>query len=205
LRFDYEMNGDWVPWSETANGSRAGEFVQAWRHVHDIFTSAGANNVTWVWCPNVELSATPSDRATLPLEGLYPGDAYVDWTCMDGYNWGANPARGGRWQSFDEVFRSTYEHLLKIAPGKPVMIGETSSSEYGGDKAGWIADVLENKLPRQYPRIKALVWFNVNASKMDWVIETSGNATLAFRQGIARDYYLGARFKYLGNSPIPEP
>ena len=75
--------------SEQANGNRPGEYVAAWRHVHDIFTSVGANDVTWVWCPNVD-----PDHKMQSLGSLYPGDAYVDWTCLDGYNWGPqSPAR----------------------------------------------------------------------------------------------------------------
>ena len=54
LRFDWEMNGNWFPWSEGVNGNQSGEYVAAWRHVHDIFTAVGATNVTWVWCPNVD-------------------------------------------------------------------------------------------------------------------------------------------------------
>src|SRR5436190_3670193 len=49
LRFDWEMNGNWFPWGEQANGNSPGEYVAAWRHVHDIFTSLGATNASWVW------------------------------------------------------------------------------------------------------------------------------------------------------------
>ena len=56
LRFDWEMNGFWFPWSEGVNGNTPGQFVAAWRHVHDIFTAVGATNATWVWCPNVDLN-----------------------------------------------------------------------------------------------------------------------------------------------------
>ena len=51
LRFNWEMNGDWFPWAERVNGNQPGEYVAAWRHVHDIFTAVGATNATWVWCP----------------------------------------------------------------------------------------------------------------------------------------------------------
>ena len=51
LRFAQEMNGNWYPWSEHANGNRPHEFVRAWRHIHDIFRAAGATNVEWVWSP----------------------------------------------------------------------------------------------------------------------------------------------------------
>ena len=36
------MNGWWWPWSEQLNGNNPGEFVAAWRHVHDIFVQQHA-------------------------------------------------------------------------------------------------------------------------------------------------------------------
>ena len=64
--------------------------------MHDIFAQQGVTNATWVWCPNIA-SAVSHAAAT-----LYPGDNYVDWTCMDGYNWGTD--HGNSWQTFDQVF-----------------------------------------------------------------------------------------------------
>ena len=63
LRFNWEMNGNWFPWSEGVNGNQPGEYVAAWRHVHDIFTAVGATNVTWVWCPNVDPNGTLQNSA----------------------------------------------------------------------------------------------------------------------------------------------
>jgi hypothetical protein len=100
LRFAHEMNGYWNPWSEQVNGNKPGQFVQAWRHVHDIFTRLGVSNVTWVWSPNIDYSTST------PLQELYPGDAYVDWAGMSGYNWGT--VGGHTWQSFASVFSQTY-------------------------------------------------------------------------------------------------
>ena len=57
LRFAQEMNGDWYPWGRGTNGNTPAEFVKAWRHVHDIFTAAGATNVQWVWRPRVRGAA----------------------------------------------------------------------------------------------------------------------------------------------------
>ena len=73
LRFAHEMNANWYPWSELTNGNEPGQYIQAYRHVHDIFAAQGVKNVTWVWSPNVEYPGS------LPLAGLYPGSAYVDW------------------------------------------------------------------------------------------------------------------------------
>ena len=133
------MNGNWFPWSEGVNGNQPGEFVAAWRHVHDIFDRGRApTNVTWVWCPNVDPDSTCSDLAS-----LYPGDDYVDWTGLDGYNWGTNPAKPDRWRSFDRALQPTYNEIADtIAPSKPMMIGEIGSTEYGGSKASWIKEAL---------------------------------------------------------------
>jgi Glycosyl hydrolase family 26/Bacterial Ig domain len=198
LRFNWEMNGKWFPWHEGVNGNQPGEFVAAWRHVHDIFTSVGASNVTWVWCPNVEYSGGTS------LASLYPGDAYVDWTGMDGYNRGTNPVSPEGWRSFSQVYRSTYNSLASLAPTKPMMIGEVASSEYGGSKAAWIKDMLA-RIPIEYTKIRALLYFDKYDSSMDWPLETSGSSVSAFAEGIQDPAYVGNTFTGLSATKILPP
>ena len=196
LRFNWEMNGSWFPWHEGVNGNQPGESAKAWRHVHDIFSAVGVTNATWVWCPNVEYSGSTS------LSSLYPGDSYVDWTCLDGYNWGTNPAKPDKWKSFDTVYKASYQKIVEmIAPSKPMMIGEVASTEYGGSKATWIRDMLA-KLPTDYPKIRALLWFDKFDSNMDWPVETSGSAAAAFAEGIQSSRYLGNAFAGLSASEI---
>jgi hypothetical protein len=198
LRFDWELNTNSVSYSEHSNGNRRGEFVRMWRHVHRIFTRVGAENVTWVWCPNAEYSASVK-----PLASLYPGDAYVDWTCLDGYNWGTNPARAGAWTSFNTVFEDTYRLITtEIAPSKPLMIGETASTEIGGSKAHWITDALGTQVLDRFPRIRAIVWFNKSWNRMDWPIESSDAAASALRAAIASPAYADNRFEHARDSPI---
>jgi len=200
LRFNWEMNGRWFPWSEGVNGNKSGEFVTAWRHVHDIFTAVGATNVTWVWCPNID-----PGNIFLNLASQYPGDAYVDWTGLDGYNWGTNPAKPDRWRSFDELYKSTYEKIVgTIAPSKPLIIGEVGSTEYGGSKASWIADMLA-KVPAAYPKIRGVLYFEKYDSSMDWPIETSSTATSAFAKGIQSSAYKANQFGSLANGKIQPP
>lgn len=203
LRFDAEMNGWWRPWSEQANGNHPGEFVAAWRHVVDIFRAEGATNATWVWCPNI---VGPRSQLT----GLYPGDNYTDWVCMDGYNWGTD--RQNDWQTFNQVFGfsqydggyNTYQLLQDTAPGKPIMIGETASSENGGSKAAWITDMLTTQLPLNFPMVRALVWFdwNDNDPLLHWPIASSPAARQAFMSGISSPYYVGNQFGSLDGGPI---
>jgi len=200
LRFNWEMNGAWFPWAEGANGNQSGEFVAAWRHVHDVFSSVGATNATWVWCPNVD-----PDNIFQGLSSLYPGDEYVDWTGLDGYNWGTNPAKPDRWRSFDELYGSTYQRIVNaVAPSKPLLIGEIGSTEYGGSKASWISAALA-EIPTAYPKIRGLLWFDTYDSGMDWPIETSASAAGAFAAGIESPAYATGTYASLSGGQIQPP
>jgi hypothetical protein len=200
LRFDWEMNGFWFPWSEGINGNRAGEFVAAWRHVHDIFTGVGATNVSWVWCPNVDLYNTLT-----PLGKLYPGDAYVDWTGLDGFNWGNRRGSPG-WQNFNQIFHRTYKRIIdRVAPGKPLMLAEVASTDKGGSKAAWISDML-GKVRHRYRKIRAIVWYDINDRGTHWPLESSSKkAKNAFRRGIRAGAYRPNLYADLRGGPIPPP
>ena len=148
LRWAPEFNGDWNPCY-----GRGREFVAAWRHMVHVFRSAGATNVRWVWCP---IALEQRYRAPEDWRAYYPGDRFVDWVGMDGYNWGT--ARSwSRWQSFDAIFGPLY---ADYARRKPMMICEVACGEQGGDKSAWIRDMgaslstalLEGSSPRLVPR-----------------------------------------------------
>lgn len=194
LRWDWEMNlaGETFPWAEEAKEDPSA-YVDAWRHFHDITVEAGASNITWVWCPNV------SYPGSTPLIKLWPGAEYVDWTCMDGYNHGTNPLDNTGWFSFNSVFGETYKELTTgLASEKPIMIGETASTEFGGSKAQWVTDALVSSLPNSFPKIKALVWFNWNikdgSERWDWQIESSGPSEVSFASAISSPYYAPGTF-----------
>jgi beta-mannanase len=199
LRFNWEMNGNWFSWSEGTNGNQPGEYVAAWRHVHDIFASVGANDASWVWCPYVDPNSTLQS-----LTSLYPGDAYVDWTCLDGYNWGPNATPPRTWRSFNYLFNSTYHQIVDtIAPSKPMVVGETASSEYGGSKAGWIHNMFE-ALSTEFPKIRGVIWFE-KQDGMDWPLESSESALSSFAAGIANPRYVANSYGGISATPIPAP
>jgi hypothetical protein len=200
LRFDWEMNGNWFPWAEGVNGNQPGEYVAAWRHVHDIFTSVGAKNVTWVWCPYLDNTGKLET-----LKALYPGDGYVDWTCLDGYNWGPEHGLGQRWSGFDKLFAPSYRQIVEgVAPSKPMVIGETASSEEGGSKSAWIDDMFES-LPVSYPAVKGLVWYEYPDRGMAWPVESSAESLASFAAGIGDPRYAANSYGGLSASPIPPP
>lgn len=173
LDFAAEMNGD-----EAWSGNNPQLYVSAYRHIHEIFVAAGATNVIWAWCPNV----TDTEGGNWTTMDYYPGDAYVDWTGVDGYNWGT---RNGGWQSFEHVFKNIYP--LLAAKKKPILIGEMASSPAGGDKAKWIDQIIPT-LRRSFPLIKGVVWFDINKEE-DWRISSSPESEAAFIRMMKDPYF----------------
>jgi beta-mannanase len=187
FRWAWEMNGTWFQWGAEA-AKNPTLYKEVWVHLHKLFAEQGAANITWVWCPNLKFSGSTS------YSSLYPGDAYVDWTCLDGYNFGTNPAQPDSWKSFSTLYTASYEELLSLAPSKPIMIGEMGSTEYGGEKSAWITDAIGTQIPKNFPAIKAVVWFNRWDGGRDWPIETSASAETAFANAIDAPIYAGNTF-----------
>jgi beta-mannanase len=180
LRWGHEMNGDWYPWAGANNGKAAGgaaKYIAAYRHVHDLFVADGATNVVWVWCPLV--TDVPNESWN-HWTNYYPGDAYVDWVGLDAYNWGTSSSCC-TWQTFAELSTSLYGDY---AGKKPLIIPETASAEFGGNKAAWITD-FRQQLKTNFTAIKAVVWFDIN-KETDWRIASSP-ATLAAYKAMALD------------------
>jgi hypothetical protein len=199
LRFNWEMNGNWFSWSQGLNGNGPGDLVAAWRHVHDIFASVGATNANWVWCP----FADPTGKFGR-IGRFYPGDGYVDWTCMDGYNWASNPTNPHPWRSFDAIFAATYKKLIGLAPRKPIMLGEIASTGLERQKATWIRKMFRN-LQLEYRRVRALVWYDQIDRGIDWPLETSPLAATAFATGIRHSAFAPNLEAAISSSPIRPP
>lgn len=206
LRFDWEMNGNWqYSWSDQLNGNLPGDYVKMWRHVHDIFVAQGATNVTWVWCPNI------SSSSTVLMSQVFPGTSYVDWTCLDGYN-----KYTGTWLNFNQVFDGvgitwlfhSYDQITALAPTKPLMIGETASLEAGdggAKKAAWFKDMLWTQIPNNYPKIKAIVYFNWDDRNTanTFPIQSTQSSMDGFAAGIGSSLYPANDYSNLNTSPIP--
>lgn len=184
LRFGHEFNGNWYSW-----GNQPEKFKMAWRHIHGLFEAAGVNNsVEWVW----SASATDVDDYN-DITVYYPGDDVVDWTSLDGYNWGSNYS-WSRWRTFDEVFSAAYVKLVDNFPDKPIIIAEVATAEpndfpdpaWGQDgddsdaaesKEVWISNML-SRIKESYPSIHAVSWFNVN-KELSWSLNETAKDGLA--------------------------
>lgn len=206
----WESNGNWYSWGQSPY------FAAAWQRFHDLVVAEGATNVTWAWVVNTiweeggEVKADPTP--------YYPGGAYVDWVGVDAYNWGRNPLQPDRWVTAEESIQPTLEVLEEIAPGKPVCVCESASTEIGEgepeeDKAVWIHEMLDEYLPSR-PQIKAYVWFNWNVEQggfgsggghWDWPIESSPEAEAAFREGIQSETFLSVVPPLTPLTKVPVP
>ncbi len=183
IRFAHEMNGNWFPWSEERNGNQRGEYVQAWRHVHDRFTTIGATNAIWVWSPNV-ITARPNVR----LAPLYPGDEYVDWMGMVGYYRRVYLDDAGKPKAptFDNTYSGTLAELRATAL-KPIVITELGATEVGGNKPAWIRSLFQGLADN--PDVIGFVWFNHSVNGNDWRIESSAGAAGAFSDNVTHPRY----------------
>jgi subtilisin family serine protease/beta-mannanase len=166
LRLAHEMNSDWYPWSPTVGNSSPGSYVGMWRHVHNRFEQRGlgGDNLQWMWCVNAE------DVGSYTAEQLYPGNRYVDWLGLDGYQWGRSQSWSS-WQSPDSIYGGMLDRLAGLGD-KPVCVAEFASSSkvsFGHDpqrKDAWIRDALayfENQ------GIDMWCWFNED-KETDWAV-----------------------------------
>ena len=188
----WEMNGNWAfAWQGVENGGAAGpaKYVAAWRRIVDIFRREGADNVRWVWNPNVGNALTHA--ASGPghwnwYANYYPGDSYVDYVGAHGFN--APRVWGGAWQSFKtmtdgDAADRMLSDLTARYPHKPILIGEFATDEGAGDaKAAWIREAYTAM--RAHPNVAGAVWFNMN-KEADWRINSSASALAAFREAMA--------------------
>jgi glycosyl hydrolase family 26 len=177
IRVGHEMNGDWYGWSGDPSA-----FVAAWRHIVTVFRAEGVTNVKWVWSANV-------NNGSYPFKAYFPGDEWVDYTGLDGYNWGTAGVGVNRWESLAQVFSSSYEELTQLS-SKPVIITEVSASETGGNKAAWIREGFMKTIPQDFPRVNAVVWFDRDQEE-NWRIDSSASSLAAYREVVASSLYGG--------------
>lgn len=175
LRLMHEMNGNWYPWCGTVNGNHPEEYILAWQHIHEVFENEDVTNVEWVWCPYALPVPNTVDNA---IHLYYPGDRYVNWLAIDGYNWG-NTRPWSHWQEFNDIFHPSYRDILNLS-SKPIMVSEIGCTESGGSKARWISQAYEI-IKHSYTRIRAFVWFNIQ-KECDWRIESSKESLSSFRK-----------------------
>ena len=186
LRLDWEMNGDWYPkWDKSAVSTRV--YIESWRYIREIFWQEGADNVSFVWCPNV------GDPAGGSAYDWYPGNAYVDWVGLDAYPQSRLATKSGLLtghDGMDSMAEQAAEH------DKPLMLAEWAPSSPAADTAEPFDLVFQWAL--KYPRtVKALVYFNYGSSTVDHFLVDHPVGAAEYRKliGENRSRITGAAFR----------
>ena len=195
LRFGHEFNGTWYPYGDSPFWYKA-----AWQHVHDRFELAGVNDhIEWVWSANNVNVDSHND-----VTQYYPGDDYLDWTSIDGYNWGSNFSWSS-WDSFTDVFSPMYSTLVTNYPDKPIIIAEVGSAEpsdlpdpswgqNGNDndsqqsKDVWTAEMMST-IESDFPAIRGVTLFNID-KELSWSLtEWSSTGLQGFNGGLQSPHF----------------
>jgi hypothetical protein len=194
IRLGHEMNIDQFPWGAGPNWEnnpnitiKQADFIEAWRKIHGFFAAARANEyVEWCWCPNIQGPVVPG---ATDLHNWYPGDKYVDWLGLDGYNWGAS-TQGMGWYSPAQMF-GPYSHsngrfsdnlnnlmACDSTGSKSIIIAETgchtqaSKTALTGEKEQWFRDFRTYfKNAPEAARVKGIAYFHNDADGALWEID----------------------------------
>lgn len=187
MRFAHEMNISDTSYWPGKFGLKADAYVNMYRYVHDKFMAAHDavepynDNVEWVWSPNYW--SNPTDAWNY-LHEYYPGDNYVDWIGLSGYNW--YPRAGQPNRTFQNIYGNvdgTGAYYTSYLPGvlydlachyaKPVIlaeIGAGGTDSTATNKVTWINNAYS--VVPNYPFVRAVVWFNdfayENSSDVDF-------------------------------------
>lgn len=154
LRFASEMNGKWTPY----NGDPAA-YRRAFRKVADAIHRT-APKAAMLWCPN----AIPVD--TIPT--YYPGDDAVDWVGVNFYSvlYYDNDRRRPATEDPTDLLRPIYD---KYAARKPIAVGEWAATHFAACEGVPRPDFASEKiarfyaaLPRVFPRVKMVNWYDAN-------------------------------------------
>jgi beta-mannanase len=172
LRWFYEFNFPNSPDYKACIGKLGpAGYAAAFRHIHALFTAAGASNVSFVWC----IASGGQDRDWIKY---YPGPAYVDWIAVDGYLRNSTAYRAGQ---FAQLFSSWYATFDSF--GKPMMITETAA--LAGAQGPYLSDV-QHSLDNGYPMVRGVLYFDApgKGGTYHYPLDNSGYAAF---QSLAND------------------
>ncbi|MBV9866193.1 MAG: hypothetical protein JO316_12640 [Abitibacteriaceae bacterium] len=205
FRFASEMNGFWTPYHNNPKLYR-----EKFRLVHRVLHQ-NAPLIATIWCVN--------NPPLGNIEAYYPGDDGCDWVGVNLYSVPFHENKTNQ-----PAFRESPLALLdpiyqKYARRKPIAICEYGAShmavvdklarpDFAIDKMA----LLYSTLPRLYPRVKLVDWFDMNTIRYPSPGKTLNDYTLTDDRAVARAYagqispayYLSER-EHLSNARPPLP
>ncbi len=146
IRWGHEMNDPYrYPWGPQNN--TATDFIEAYKHLHKIFSDLKVTNVLWSWSPHPAYGY---------FKEYYPGNEFVDFIAIGTLNYGT-VANWSKWWSFDDIFGKYYTEFASF--NKPIMLSEFGTLDVGGSRTKWFKDALAS-LPIKYPKVNAVLFFH---------------------------------------------
>ncbi|MDF2440131.1 MAG: hypothetical protein JWN98_1115 [Abditibacteriota bacterium] len=207
IRFASEMNGRWTPYHGNPKLYRE-KFALVHKVLHRF-----APRVATIWCVNNPPLGNAHD--------YYPGDNNCDWVGVNFYSVPYYENKRNR-PAFEDSPLALLDPIYKrYAARKPIAICEFAASHRAAidnrlrnDFAIQKMSILYGALPRLYPRVKMVGWFNMNTLRLGLPGKTLNDYTLTdqravlntYRRIVASPYFLG-RFQTLGDPrpPLPRP
>ena len=148
VRYAHEMNGNWYPWYHDP-----AVYVQAWKHIVEVFRSVGANNAKFVFAPTPNLYEPGDEGWMSHIQEYWPGPDYVDYVGTTMINMGNKKA----YEMKEFIPRLT---LLHKTFQKDVVLAEVNSAAdervkfftdlrtwLATPEADWISAVILSQLP----------------------------------------------------------
>lgn len=178
FRLGNEMNGKWVDCNATYSYNDTDFYKLAYRHIVDIFRANSATNAKFIWNPN---GGNDPGFDWNEAQMYYPGDNYVDVIGMTAYNFGKTKYR--TFTPFNVLFSDIYKDYLLSFGNKPMIIGETGSVEYGGNKSKFMNDML-TLTPKLYPNVRMIIYFDAGDQPYNFKINSSSKSDQAFLKGM---------------------
>jgi hypothetical protein len=194
IRFAGEMNGAWTPYHRDPALYR-----QKFRLVHRVLTRR-APKAALIWCVN--------NIPDAPIDAYYPGDDAVDWVGVNMYNvlyFDNDRSRPADGVHPADLLQAVY---ARYSRRKPIALCEYAASHQAAvdprpqpEFAVTRMRQLYAALPRLFPRVKLVDWFNCNNLRHarpdrqlnDFSLTSDTRILRAYRDAVAPDYFLSHR------------
>lgn len=158
------------------------EFQQLWQHVYSVVHPI-ATNVQWDFSPGADAFNDAQGNPVNIWTDFYPGDAYVDWIGSQIYNDGTTSKNIDTYPKFLNFYSQA------VLRGKPLILSETGAIEIAvtpDPQQKWCYSISQT-FRYSFPAVKALVWFDVNATGGDYLL--GGNGEVGFANMAAKPYF----------------
>jgi beta-mannanase len=112
--------------------------------------SERADNLQWVW--HVNWLDEP-EKEWNRFENYFPGEDYCDWVAVSAYG-PTTPTTPDGTESLAFKMREAYPRLVKVAPGKPIILAEFGCDLHNRhvNAAEWAKAALEDLFSNRWPR-----------------------------------------------------